>query len=165
MRRSCRTFETPDEPHRYHRALLGARQRALSMEAPMSTVRNLLVAPLVLLTLSSAPAFADQRHAVDSTQLAATVSEHIAQQDADRSALREALTRPEVQAVAAKLGVDLTRATAAVETLSGDDLSRAADAARRLNQQFVGGASSVVISTTTIIIALLVLILIIVAVK
>jgi hypothetical protein len=130
----------------------------------MSTLRNVLVAPLISLMMAS-PAFADQRHAVDPSQLAAVVGEHVATQDADRAALREALARPEVQMVAAKLGVDLARANAAVKTMSGDDLTRAADAARQVNHQLVGGASSVVISTTTIIIILLVLILIIVAVK
>jgi hypothetical protein len=131
----------------------------------MSTLRKVLVAPLVLLMLMASPAFADQRHAVDPSQLAATVGEHVAKQDADRAALREALARPEVQAVAAKLGVDLTRATAAVETMAGADLTRAADAARQVNQQFVGGASTIVISTTTIIIILLLILLIIVLIK
>jgi hypothetical protein len=79
--------------------------------------------------------------------------------------LREALARPEVQTVAAKIGVDLTRATAAVETMTDADLTRAADAARQVNQQFVGGASTIVISTTTIIIILLLIVLIIVLVK
>ena len=79
--------------------------------------------------------------------------------------MREALERPEVQAVASKLGLDLTRATAAVDTMSGADLEKAANAAQQVNDQLVGGASSVVISTTTIIIILLVVILLIVALK
>jgi hypothetical protein len=135
------------------------------MEDSMSTLRKVVVAPLILLMMMASPAFADQRHAVDPSQLAAAVGQHVAKQDADRAALREALARPEVQAVAGKLGVDLTRATAAVETMAGADLTRAADAARQVNQQLVGGASGVVISTTTIIIVLLVVILIIVAVN
>jgi hypothetical protein len=131
----------------------------------MPTVRKLLVAPLILLMMLTSPAFADQRHAVDPSQLAAAVDQHVAKQDADRAALREALARPEVQTVAAKIGVDLTRATAAVETMAAADLTRAADAARQVNQQFVGGASTIVISTTTIIIILLLIVLIIVLVK
>jgi len=134
------------------------------MEDSMSTLRKVLVAPLILMMLIASPVLAEQRHAVDPSQLAAAVGQHVAKQDADRAALREALARPEVQAVAGKLGVDMTRTTAAIETMSGTDLSRAADAARQVNQQFVGGASTVVISTTTIIIALLIVILIIVAV-
>ena len=130
----------------------------------MSTLRKVLVAPLILLMMMASPVLADQRHAVDRSQLAAAVGEHVAKQDADRVALREALARPEVQAVAGKLGVDLTRAAAAVDTMTGPDLTHAANAARQVNQQLVGGASSVVISTTTIIIVLLIVILIIVAV-
>jgi len=130
----------------------------------MSTLRKALVASLILLMMMASPVRADQRHAVDPSQLATVVGQHVAKQDADRAALREALARPEVQAVAGKLGVNLTRATAAVDTMSGTDLNRAADAARQVNQQFIGGASTVVISTTTIIIVLLVVILIIVAV-
>jgi hypothetical protein len=131
----------------------------------MLTVRKLLVALLILLMMVTSPAFADQRHAVDPSQLAAAVDQHVAKQDADRAALREALARPEVQTVAAKIGVDLTRATAAVETMTDADLTRVADAARQVNQQFVGGASTIVISTTTIIIILLLIVLIIVLVK
>src|SRR5262245_23514682 len=114
------------------------------MEVSMPTVRKLLAVLLTLLIAAAAtPARAGQRHLVDSSQLAATVVEHVASQDADRAAVREALTRDEVKNVATTLGVDLTRATAAVETLSGADLTRAGDAARQVNRELVGGASSV----------------------
>jgi len=135
------------------------------MEVSMSIARRLLVAPLIMLMATAAPSFADQRHLVDPSQLAAAVGEHAARQDADRAAVREALDRAEVKDVAAKLGVDLNRAAAAVDTMNGDDLTRAADAARQVNRQLVGGASNVVLSTTTIIIILLVVILLIVAIK
>jgi hypothetical protein len=135
------------------------------MEVSMPTVRKLLAAPLIMLMLTSAPAFADQRHLVDSSQLAATVGERVASQDADRAAIREALGRDEVKNMAASVGVDLTQAASAVDTMSGADLTRAADAARQVNERLVGGASNVVLSTTTIIIILLVVILLIVAIK
>jgi hypothetical protein len=142
-----------------------AHNRSTYMEVSMPTVRKLLAAPLILLILTAAPALADQRHLVDPSQLAATVGEHVAKQNADRAEIREALSRDQVKNVAATLGVDLTRAVSAVDTMSGADLTRAADAARQVNQQLVGGASSLVISTTTIIIILLVVILLIVAIK
>ena len=82
-------------------------------------------------------------------------------QDANRAVVHEALARPEVQSVADSIGLDLTRANAAVDTLSGTELDKAAAAAQQVNQQLVGGASNVVISTTTIIIILLVVIIII----
>ena len=131
----------------------------------MRIVRELLAFPLMLLTIAASPAFADQQHLVAPGQLAATVTEHVAQQDASRAASREALARPEVRDVASSMHVDLARATAAVETMTGADLEQTANAAKTVNQQLVGGASTVVISTTTIIIALLVLIILIVALK
>ena len=131
----------------------------------MQSVRTLLVYPLVALLMVSSSAFAGQQHVVSPGQLAATVADSAAKQDTDRATVREALERPEVQAVASKLGLDLSRATSAVDTLSGADLDKAANAAQQVNEQLVGGASSVVISTTTIIIILLLVIILIVALK
>ena len=143
----------------------------------MRTIRQLLVFPLVLVTAMAAPAFADLsrqsaesatadvQHLVPPGQLTATVTDRVAAQDASRAAIREALARPEVRDVATSMHLDLSRAAAAIETLSGADLDQAANAARSVNEQLVGGASTVVISTTTIIIALLVVILLIVALK
>ena len=131
----------------------------------MKLVRTLLVFPLVVLMMASSSAFAGQQHLVNPSQLAATVADGAAKQDTNRATVREALERPEVQAVASKLGLDLSKATAAVDTLSGADLDKAANAAQQVNEQLVGGASTVVISTTTIIIILLVVIILIIAVK
>ena len=131
----------------------------------MQSIRTLLLYPLVALLMVSSSAFAGQQHVVSPGQLAATVADSAAKQDTDRAAVREALERPEVQAVASKLGLDLSRATSAVDTLSGADLDKAANAAQQVNEQLVGGASSVVISTTTIIIILLLVVILIVALK
>jgi hypothetical protein len=130
----------------------------------MSTARTLLAFSLAVL-MTSTSAFARQQHLVSPEQLATAVADEAAKQDMNRATVREALERPEVQAVASKFGLDLTRATEAVNAMSGTDLEKAADAAQQVNEQLVGGASSVVISTTTIIIILLVLILLIVALK
>jgi hypothetical protein len=130
----------------------------------MRTLRMSIVPVLVVLTGFPLLAAADERHTVAPSALAAAVANHSAKQDADREAIRQALSRPEVREIASRTGVDMTQVTAAAETLSGADLERAARAARQVNDSIVGGASSVVISTTTIIIALLIVILIIVAV-
>jgi hypothetical protein len=131
----------------------------------MSIARKLLVFTVVAVLTVSSTAFAGQQHLVPSSQLAETVADHIAKQDADRATVHEALARPEVQSVASSIGLDLARANAAIDTMSAADLDRAADAARNVNQQLVGGASTVVISTTTIIIILLLVIILIIAVK
>jgi hypothetical protein len=119
---------------------------------------------LVSLTGLSSSAYAQNRHVVPPGAIAAAVDAHVASQNADRAAIREALERPEVRDVAARIGIDLDYVTASIGTLSGPDLVGVAGAAREVNENLVGG-SSVTLSTTTIIIILLALILIIVAVK
>jgi hypothetical protein len=131
----------------------------------MRTVRLIFVLPVILMTASGSAFAADRQHVVNPSQLAATVADRVAAQDADRAAVREALARSEVREVAASMGVDPNRLTAVAETLGGVDLAQAASAARQINDQLVGGASTIVISTTTIIVVLLVVILLIVALK
>lgn len=131
----------------------------------MDSVRKLLVFPLMVLMMASSSAFAGQQHVVSPSQLAATVADSVAKQDASRAAVHDALSRPEVQAVAGKLGLDLSRASAAVDTMSGADLEKAASAAQQVNDELVGGASTVVISTTTLIIVLLLIIILVIALK
>jgi len=130
----------------------------------MRHVRHVLIFTLAIL-LAAASGFAADQHVVSPQELSATVSSQVAQQDADRAAIREALGRPEVRDAAKSLSIDIDRVTVAADTLSGADLSKAADAARQVNHQLVGGASTVVISTTTIIIALLLIILLIVVIE
>jgi hypothetical protein len=130
----------------------------------MRHARPFLVMTLAFL-LSASSGFAADQHVVSPQQLAATISGQAAQEDADRAAIREAISRPEVRDAATSLGIDIDRVTTAADTLSGPDLAKAASTARQVNQQLVGGASTVVISTTTIIIALLLLILLIVVIK
>lgn len=131
----------------------------------MQTVQKLVTFVIVVLTAIPSSVFADGRHVVDPATLAATLAQHVDQQDAERAEVREALARPEVRDMAGRMGLDVNRAAATVDTLAGADLDRAASAARQVNQQLIGGASTITISTTTIIIALLVLIVLIVALK
>jgi len=129
----------------------------------MPILRQLLAVLLMLLTIATGSAVADERHVIDPSQLAAAMRQHVGAQDTDRAAVREALARSDVQRVAASLGIDLNRVTSSVDTLSGRELQEAAMTARQINQSLVGGASS--ISTTTIIILLLILIVLILALK
>src|SRR5262245_55305331 len=131
----------------------------------MRLLTTLISFPMVACLTLTSSAFAQDHHVVDPAALAGAVADHAAAQDKDRQAVREVLERPEIRDVASKAGLDLTRAAAAVETMSGPDLERAAALAREANTALVGGANSVTLSTTTIIIILLVVILIVVAVK
>ena len=130
----------------------------------MRSFKQVLALVLTLLVALSSPAFAQQQHVVDPGTLAATVAQHAAAEVANRAAVRDALTRPDVREAVASMGVDLGRMTAVVDTLSGADLERAASLARQIDKPLVGGASTVVISTTTIIIALLLILIIVLAV-
>jgi len=125
-------------------------------------LRRLVVGPLVLVTALSSNAFAQQRHVVDPADLAAAVNQHVASQDANRAAIREALGRVEVRQAAEKAGIDLDRLAARIDTISATDLQVAGDAARNVNETLVGGATTLVISATTIIIILLIVLLIVV---
>jgi hypothetical protein len=134
----------------------------------MTTIRQLLVSLLCLALFSASPAFASDsqsQHVVSPRQLAAAVDSHVANQDADRAAIHDALMRDEVQRVAASMHLDLSRAHAAVDTMTGDDLSRAGSSARQINENLAGGATTVVLTATTIIIILLVIILIVIIAK
>ena len=131
----------------------------------MRLLRACLVGFLVLLTALSSSVHAQNRHVLPPGAIAAAVDAHVASQNADRAAIREALERAEVRDLATRIGIDLDHVTASIGTLSGSELAGAANAARQINDTLVGGASSVTLSTTTIIIVLLALILIIVAVK
>jgi hypothetical protein len=146
-------------------ALLDSAERRLAAMTTLRQVLAVFLSALLILASSPASASAQQRHVVDPAAIASAVNQHAAKQDADRAAIRQALSRPEVKSVAKDLGLDLARADAAVSTMSGSDLERAGAAARQVNDQLAGGASSVTLSVTTIIIILLVIILLIVALK
>ena len=125
----------------------------------MRILRALLGTTLAL-TLCAPVAWAQQPHVVNKSALDQAVQQRVAQEQADRTALREFLHQPAVTDAAARAGLPLDKAEAAVSTLQGQDLAQAAAQARTVNAQLAGGASTIVISTTTIIIALLIVILI-----
>ena len=79
----------------------------------MQTLRPFVAVPLIVFIALSTPALAQQRHVVDPATVAGAVDQHLVKQDADRAAIRQALSRPEVQTVAKQMGVDLGRANAA----------------------------------------------------
>jgi hypothetical protein len=107
---------------------------------------------------------AQASHTASQSAIDAALQQHVSSAAADRADLLRVLANPEVKAVAEKAGLDLRRATTAVASLEGQELSQLAAQARQVDQALAGGQSRIVISTTVIIIALLVLILLIVAI-
>ena len=129
----------------------------------MRMIASLLVALFVVVAVVP-PVNAQSSHTAPISALESAVLEHVASGAADREAVLRLLARPEVQAVAGDVGIDLRRVESAVGSLEGSQLAEVAAQARQADEAIAGGQSRVVISTTVIIIALLVLILIIVAV-
>ena len=127
----------------------------------MKFVRRTLAVCLSVLIM--APMASAQSHVIGKNALDQAVQERVSRDQADRDAILTLLQRAEVRDVAAKAGISLEKATAAVTTLQGDDLREVASHARQVNNELAGGASTIVISTTTIIIILLIVILIVVA--
>ena len=129
----------------------------------MQTFRRILCATLAVMLCAPA-AFAQQTHVVNKTALDQAVQQRVSQDQADRDAIRSFLQNPQVKSVAAKAGLSVEKANAAVSTLQGDELRQAASQARAVNKDLAGGAT-VVITTTTIILILLVIIIIVMLAK
>jgi len=130
----------------------------------MQMCRRIFASALVVMLCAPTGAWAQQSHVIKQSALDQAVQQRVSQDQADREALRTFLQNPTVKSVAAKAGLSVEQADAALSTLQGDQLRQAASQARAVNQDLAGGAT-VVITTTTIIIILLVVILIIVAVN
>jgi hypothetical protein len=124
---------------------------------------------VLLCILMAAPRAAAQQpapgsHAASPAAIDQAIQQHVASVDADRDAVQRLLARPDVQALAKEVGLDVRRAQTAVATLDAEQLSELATHARQAEQGLAGGQGSIRISTTLIIIALLVIILLIVAI-
>jgi hypothetical protein len=125
----------------------------------MRIVRRSLA--VVLAVVFMAPMASAQDHVISKSALDRAVQDRVSLEQADREAILSLLHRAEVRDIAAKAGLSLDKAPAAVSSLQGTDLAQAAAEARQVQNDLAGGASTVVISTTTIIIVLLLVILIV----
>jgi hypothetical protein len=126
----------------------------------MQMFRRILATTLAVMLVAPCGAWAQQTHVINQTALDQALQQRVSQDQADREALRTFLQNPTVKNVAAKAGLPLERASAAVSTLQGDELRQAASQARAVNQDLAGG-TTVVITTTTIIIVLLIILIIV----
>ena len=130
----------------------------------MRTSTSVLVI-LLSLVIAMPRVQAQASHTASQSAMDAALQAHVSSAEADRADVLRVLANPEVKAVADKAGLDLRRATTAVTSLQGQELTQIAAQARQVDQALAGGQSKVVISTTMIIIVLLVLILLIVAIN
>lgn len=116
---------------------------------------------LFLVCALAAPAAAQQATA----PLAEPITELALQTDVDeanRAVVRGVLERDDVRSVARTAGIDLDEAAAGVMALEGDQLARAAQQARVIDQQLTA-QDNITLTATTIIIILLLLIILIIA--
>ena len=126
----------------------------------MQMFRRILASTLAVMLCAPAAGWAQQSHVITQSSLDQAVQQRVSQDQADRESLRTFLQNPMVKDVAAKAGLSVDRANAAVSTLQGDELRQADSQARAVNQDLAGG-TTVVITTTTIIIVLLIILIIV----
>ena len=126
---------------------------------------SMTVLAVLVLLISAAPrANAQTTHAAPQAALDSALQQHVSTTASDRETVLRVIAHPEVTAVAERVGVDLTRAAAAVATLDGQQLTELAAQAQQVDQA-LAGCQMATINLVWIIIGLLVLILIIVAVN
>jgi hypothetical protein len=118
---------------------------------------SFMVAAFAALALA-APLAAQDRSAVNGTELDAAVATHSTRREA---AVRELLGTAQVQQVAEQMGVSAPDLAARVAALDAATLDQLVQRAGGEERDLAGGANTLVISTTTIIIALLIIILLV----
>ena len=124
-------------------------------------LKNLAVAALITtLGFGSQPAFAQQAVVVDRAAVDQALGAKVLSDESARDAVRTLLARDEVKAMAANLGLDLSRANTAVSTLQGADLQRVSDRAAVANDMLAGGDQTVTVSLVAILLIVIIIILV-----
>src|SRR5690606_20952358 len=118
---------------------------------------------LIALLLAAAPAAAQQSPVVTDAELDAALADRSADLAARRAAVQATLARPEVAAIAARIGVGVEQARAAAGSLAGPELERAEGLSRAIEQSLAGGQVLSINATTLIIILLLVILVVLIA--
>jgi hypothetical protein len=122
-------------------------------------IRTTVVTLVVSSFLWSSPALAQQRHVVDLAVMHQAVADQAATDQQNRNVVLSVLHRAEVQDLAGRLGLSVTRAENAVPTLSSAELARLAGPASMADAQLAGGDTIVISVTTLLLIIILVVLL------
>ena len=119
--------------------------------------------PVLLAVCTTVPSigWAQTAHIADASAQQATIQKKISADDADRAVVARVLGTSQAQAMADRLGVDLTQARNAAATLEGTELAGLATYAREADTGLSGGSNTIVISTTTLLLGLILLLLIV----
>jgi hypothetical protein len=122
-------------------------------------IAALLLIPVFLL---SSPALAQQTRVVDAAAMDRALADKAESERGQRDVVRRVLDRDDVRQVAARMGLSVDDAGAAVATLSGAELGTlAAQASAVEAAALAGGANTIVISLTTLLLLLIIVILIV----
>lgn len=122
--------------------------------------RMTVVALIVSSLLWSSTAMAQQRHVVDPASMRQALATQAATDQQNRDVVLRVLRHEQVRDLATRLGLSVTRAEAAVSTMSGAELAELATTARAADADLAGGASrTIVISTTTLLLIIIIVIL------
>jgi hypothetical protein len=135
-------------------------RQAVSFREVLMRIRTGAVVVVVLSILWTSPAMAQQRHVVDAAALSQAIAAQAAMDQLNRHAVLDVLQGADARALAAGLGLSVTRAEAAMSTLSSADLAALAESARQVDGQLAGGADPIVISVTTLLLIIIIVILI-----
>ncbi len=123
-------------------------------------IRTTVVTLVVSSLLWGSSALAQERHVVDPAAMRqAVVGQALADQQ-NRDAVLGVLHNAQVQNLANRLGLSLTRAEGAVSMLDSAELASLAGQARAVDAQLAGGSSTIVIGTTTLLLIIIIVILI-----
>ena len=107
--------------------------------------------------LVASPASA-QQHVVDTSALYGAIAEQHAADAANRQTIERVLARPDVQAVAARLGLDIKDARTAIHTVSGEELAAIAQTAQAID---LTGGQTITISVVVLLLIIIIVILLV----
>ena len=122
-------------------------------------VRALITWLTVGALLVTSPAWA-QQHVVDSTIMQDAIARQQAVDAANRRVVERVLARPDVQVVAARLGLDIKDARTAIAGISGDELAAVAQTAGAAD---LAGGQNPTITISVVVLLLIIIIVILIA--
>jgi len=125
-------------------------------------VRTFITWLTVCALLVSSPVWA-QQHVIDSTVLQQAIAEQQSVDAANRQMVERVLARPDVQVVAAKLGLDIKDARTAIAGINSVELAAVAQTAQAVDQDLAGGLSNPTITISLVTLLLIIIIVILVA--
>jgi hypothetical protein len=124
----------------------------------MST-RALVTWLIVGSLLTSTPAFA-QQHVVDPATMAQAIDRQGSVDAANRQVVERVRSRPDVQAAAERLGLDVKQARSAIAQLDSAELAAVAGQAQAVDNDPAGGQRYIVVSVTTLLLIIIIILLI-----